>query len=211
MRGFLSHRRRPQPAGGAVRLQNALPALLLSLALLAGLLCGSLWLAGAQGQTAKYLSYFAQQYLRRYKAGEFWPAFTVAYLSAFLLLGLVLFLSFSCLGAPLIFCAPLCKGIALGCISAYLYTQWGLRGMAANLLLLFIPELAKVGGLLLLSVRALDASVGLFKLNCVQQAPGAAAKMSRSLRSFVAAASLTLAASLLQAALTAVFGPVFLK
>ena len=86
-----------------------LQAVGLALALLAGVLCGSFWQHASQQNV--YLSYFAEQYLAGHNTGGFSAAMSVSFLSAMILQAVVLFFSLSCIGAPVLACVPVLRGI----------------------------------------------------------------------------------------------------
>ena len=154
-----------------------LQAVGLALALLAGVLCGSFWQHASQQNV--YLSYFAEQYLAGHNTGSFSAAMSVSFLSAMILQAVVLFFSLSCIGAPVLACVPVLRGISIGCVSAYLYASMGMRGLLANLILFWLPAILQSVFLVLFTDAALDTSTSLFRLNFLEQATGAGTKISR--------------------------------
>ena len=178
-----------------------LQAVGLALALLAGVLCGSFWQHASQQNV--YLSYFAEQYLAGHNTGSF--------LSAMILQAVVLFFSLSCIGAPVLACVPVLRGISIGCVSAYLYASMGMRGLLANLILFWLPAILQSVFLVLFTDAALDTSTSLFRLNFLEQATGAGTKISRCLRIFVVSSLGMLLAAILEGLLAVIFAPVFLK
>lgn len=178
--------------------------------LLAGVAFGSFlpYLAGSN----RYLFYFVQQYLVGNHGGGFLSVASGSFLSAMLLQAAVLFFSLSCVGAPVLLCIPFLRGVAIGCISAYLYTQMGSRGLLANMILLWIPAVLQAVCLLFFVSAALNTSVSLFRLNFTAKTPGPAApKVGRCLRCFMVTSVGLLLASLLEGLLAAIFAPVLLN
>mgnify|MGYP003094454021 CR=1 FL=1 len=170
-----------------------LQAVGLALALLAGVLCGSFW------QHAGH------------NTGSFSAAMSVSFLSAMILQAVVLFFSLSCIGAPVLACVPVLRGISIGCVSAYLYASMGMRGLLANLILFWLPAILQSVFLVLFTDAALDTSTSLFRLNFLEQATGAGTKISRCLRIFVVSSLGMLLAAILEGLLAVIFAPVFLK
>ena len=186
-----------------------LQAVGLALALLAGVLCGSFWQHASQQNV--YLSYFAEQYLAGHNTGSFSAAMSVSFLSAMILQAVVLFFSLSCIGAPVLACVPVLRGISIGCVSAYLYASMGMRGLLANLILFWLPAILQSVFLVLFTDAALDTSTSLFRLNFLEQATGAGTRISRCLRIFVVSSLGMLLAAILEGLLAVIFAPVFLK
>ena len=180
-----------------------------SFPLLAGVLCGSFWQHASQQNV--YLSYFAEQYLAGHNTGSFSAAMSVSFLSAMILQAVVLFFSLSCIGAPVLACVPVLRGISIGCVSAYLYASMGMRGLLANLILFWLPAILQSVFLVLFTDAALDTSTSLFRLNFLEQATGAGTKISRCLRIFVVSSLGMLLAAILEGLLAVIFAPVFLK
>ena len=173
-----------------------LQAVGLALALLAGVLCGSFWQHASQQNV--YLSYFAEQYLAGHNTGSFSAAMSVSFLSAMILQAVVLFFSLSCIGAPVLACVPVLRGISIGCV-------------LANLILFWLPAILQSVFLVLFTDAALDTSTSLFRLNFLEQATGAGTKISRCLRIFVVSSLGMLLAAILEGLLAVIFAPVFLK
>lgn len=214
MRGFTKPRlaRLHAPfrsAGARGNHTSHLQAACLALALLAGVLCGSFW-QHASGENA-YLSYFVEQYLAGHNTGSFSAAMSAAFLSAMVLQAVVLFFSLSCIGAPVLACVPVLRGISIGCVSAYLYASMGMRGLLANLILLWLPGILQAVFLIVFTDAALDTSVSLFRLNFLEQTTGAGTKISRCLRIFVISSLGMLLAAVLEGLLAVIFAPVLLK
>ena len=136
---------------------------------------------------------------------------SVSFLSAMILQAVVLFFSLSCIGAPVLACVPVLRGISIGCVSAYLYASMGMRGLLANLILFWLPAILQSVFLVLFTDAALDTSTSLFRLNFLEQATGAGPKISRCLRIFVVSSLGMLLAAILEGLLAVIFAPVFLK
>lgn len=182
----------------------------LSCTLLAGVAFGSIFPYLAESN--RYLSYFAHQYLVGNHGGGFSSVASGSFFSAMMLQAVVLFFSFSCIGAPVLLCIPFLRGIAIGCISAFLYTEMGSRGLAANMILLWIPEVLQAACLLFFVLAALNTSISLFQSNFLSKTPNSAGpKVSRCLRCFVFSSLGLLLASVIEGLLAAIFAPVLLN
>lgn len=182
----------------------------LSCSLLAGVVFGSIfpYMAGSN----RYLSYFAQQYLVGNHNGSFSSVASGSFFSAMVMQATVLFFSLSCIGVPLLLCIPFLRGITIGCISAYLYTEMGSRGLVANMILLWIPEVLQAACLLFFVSAALQTSIDLFRSCFLAQTSGSAApKIGRCIRCFIFSSLGLLLASLIEGLLAAVFAPVLLN
>lgn len=203
------------PRAAAGRAENSHPRkanrkmLILSCALLAGVIFGSIYAATAESN--RYIIYFVQQYLNGVHGGGFATAMSGTFLSSMAMQAVVLFFSLSCIGAPVLLCLPFLRGVIIGCVSAYLYRYMGSRGLLANLLLLWIPEVLRALLLIAFIAAAWDTSVGLFRLNFLTQTPGPDPRIKRCLRCFVLASFGMLLVSLLEGVLSAVFAPVLLE
>ena len=184
-----------------------LQAVGLALALLSGVLCGSFWQHASQQNV--YLSYFAEQYLAGHNTGSFSAAMSVSFLSAMILQAVVLFFSLSCIGAPVLACVPVLRGISIGCVSAYLYASMGMRGLLANLILFWLPAILQSVFLVLFTDAALDTSTSLFRLNFLESR--VCPIISRCLQIFVVSSLGMLLAAILEGLLAVIFAPVFLK
>ena len=178
--------------------------------LLAGIAFGSIFPYMAESN--RYLSYFMHQYLVGNHSGSFSSVASGSFFSAMLLQAVVLFFSLSCIGAPVLLCIPFLRGIAIGCISAYLYTGMGSRGLVANLILLWIPEVLQAACLLFFVSAALNTSISLFQSNFLSKTPDPVVpKVSRCLRCFVFSSIGLLLASMIEGLLAAIFAPVLLN
>lgn len=177
--------------------------------LLFGILCGSIWQHSSLQNT--YLSYFAQQYLQSCLSGSFLSVASSAFLSHVLLEIVVLFFSFSCIGAPVLFCIPALYGISIGGITAYLYTSFGMRGLLANMILFLIPHILSACSLLVFVDSAICASSALYKLNIKGNSSGTNSKMRLCFNRFIITLCGMLISSLLEGILCAIFAPILLK
>lgn len=182
----------------------------LSCTLFAGIVFGSIFPYMAESN--RYLAYFVQQYLVGNHSGSFSSVASGSFFSAMMMQATVLFFSLSCIGAPLLLCIPFLRGITIGCISAYLYTGMGTRGLVANMILLWIPEVLQAACLLFFVSAALETSIDLFRLSFLAQTSGfAATKISRCMRCFIFSSLGLLLAALIEGLLAAVFAPVLLN
>lgn len=182
--------------------------LLLAGILLLGIFFGSMWQQSSL-QNA-YLSYFAQQYLAHCGSGLL-AVVSGTFLSYILLETVVLFFSFSCIGTPVLFCIAALYGIPLGCITTYLYTSLGMRGLLANMILFLVPHLIAACSLVYFLDVAIGASTALFRIHMKGCASGMNAKMRYCFNSFLITLCGMLAAALLKGILCAIFAPVLLK
>lgn len=182
----------------------------LACSLFAGVVFGSVfpYMEGSN----RYLSYFVQQYLVGNHNGSFSAVASNSFFSAMVMQATVLFFSLSCIGAPLLLCIPFLRGITIGCISAYLYTEMGSRGLVANMILLWIPDVLQAACLLFFVSAALQTSMDLFRTSFFVQASGSAGpKIDRCMRCFIVSSLGLLLASLIEGLLAAVFAPVLLN
>ena len=212
MRGFLkeSTRAKVRFALGPFSLPKPQARLVgLGCILLAGVLLGSM--GQAAGAQKPYLAHFIAQYLEQHCSSGFAAAVGASFSSAMLMQMLVVFLGLSCAGTPFLIFVPMLRGIYIGCIGAFLYGSMGMRGLLANLILFWIPEVMQAVFLLILVNAALDTSWPLFRA-CFssQEFDGIRAKADACLRCFVYTSLGMLAAALLEGALSAIFAPVLL-
>ncbi len=182
----------------------------LSCLLLAGVAFGSFFPYLAKSN--RYLSYFVQQYLVGEHGGGFVSVMFGSFFSAMMLQTLTLFFCLSSIGAPVLLCIPFLRGIAIGCISAFLYTGMGSRGLIANMILLWIPEVLQAACLLFFVAAALNTSVGLFRsIFLSKTSTPVGPKVGRCLRCFVFSSTGLLLSSVIEGLLAAVFAPVLLN
>lgn len=180
----------------------------LSCAMLAGVLLGSICQVAAESN--RYATYFVRQYLEGVHGGGFIATASGTFLSAMAMQAAALFFSLSCIGAPVLLCLPFLRGVSIGCVSAYLYSDMGSRGLLANLILLWVPEVLRALLLISFISIALDTSVSLFRLNFLARSPSPDMGIKRCLHSFVLASLGMLPVSILEGVLAAVFAPVLL-
>ena len=182
----------------------------LSCLLLTGVAFGSFFPYMAESN--RYLSYFVRQYLVGNHGGGVVSVMFGSFFSAMTLQALTLFFCLSCIGAPVLLCIPFLRGIAIGCISAFLYTEMGSRGLMANMILLWIPEVLQAACLLFFVSAALNTSVSLFRSNFLSKTPNAVGpKVGRCLRCFVFSSIGLLLSAVIEGLLAAVFAPVLLN
>ncbi|MEG1641007.1 MAG: hypothetical protein RR284_08805 [Ruthenibacterium sp.] len=179
----------------------------------AGLVLGAyFYMQSTQIGTQTYLTYYVQELLKTYRSAAFLPVAALVFLSCVTLQGILLFFSLSCIGAPVIFCVPIFKGISAGCLCAALVSLQGFRGAMAHLLLFWLPELLQISILLLFSDIALRTSLCLFSCNLCNKnsGNGTFTKISLCLRMFLLTALAYLVCAVAAGVLSCVFAPVFL-
>lgn len=179
---------------------------------LSGVLLGSLWEGYARASSNEYAGYFVLQYLARYEASVSFRTLlgSIVWPSMFPLLFL-LYNGFSCIGIPFVLFVPLLKGFSIGSISGYLYSTYGLQGMATVLILFFLPQMIQLWAVLLLSQASAHASIGLLMHHFTGDVINVTDRLARMLRMSAKALLLTLTACVLESILTVVFAPVLLK
>lgn len=176
--------------------------------LLAGIVLGSV----GQSMDAKntYLVHFITQYLTQHQSAGFSAIVGMSFFSAMLLQITVAFFGFSCVGVPPLVCIPLLRGITMGCIGAFLYGNMGMRGLLANLILFWAPQVMQAVFLILFVNTALDTSLHLFRMGFLSQTTEARAKINACLRCFIGTSAGMLVSALLEGVLSSVFAPVLL-
>ena len=184
-----------------------LPALLYLIGILAGTWMEESGRAGGQA----YALYFTKQVLSIYAQGSFTQVMGYTFLSQFAFQCVVLFFSFSCIGAPAILLMPLCKGISLGCVSGYLYAALGLQGVLTNLFLFWLPQIGEACLLFFFVSRALALSVNLFSYNVLEKKSTGSAQTQQCLGVFLVTSLGGVFTSALSGILCSVFAPVFLR
>lgn len=176
--------------------------------LLAGVALGSFCLAGT-GEQSPYFSYFAQQYLNLYQATSFYDLFAASFFAPLLLQSALLFCAASCFGGPVAALLLVFRGIGFGGVSAYLYQLWGLRGMAANLVMFLLPALIQCLLHWWMAGVAWRSSASLFRLHCRAQAGNLPTSVQEPLRVYLFSSAGLLIAAALQAGLSLLFSVVF--
>ncbi len=176
--------------------------------LLLGILIGSV--CQATGAQNAYLSLFVQKYLSSLQSGSFAKISSNTFFSAMLLQTVTVFLAFSCISAPVLICIPLLRGISTGYVAAYLYVNCGIKGLLANLLLLWVPEVLQAALLIFLLCAALDVSLTLFQVNIRMRTIATRAKMDTCLRQYVCTSLGLLLTAMLKGLLSIIFAPVLL-
>lgn len=177
--------------------------------LLAGVAVGSFLLSGT-GEQSPYFSYFAQQYLTLFQGTSFYDLFAASFLAPLLLQSALFFCAASCFGGPVAALLLLCRGIGIGGVSAYLYQLLGLRGMAANLVLFFLPSLLQCFLHWWMAGAAWRSSAALFRMHCLAQGGGSLpTSIQHPLRVYLLSSIGLIAAAALQAGLSLLFAVVF--
>ena len=180
----------------------------MGLCLLAGVALGSFLPAGT-GEQGTYFSYFAQQYLKLYQGTSFYDLFAASFLAPLLLQSALFFCAASCFGGPVAALLLLFRGIGIGGVSTYLYQLLGLRGMAANLVLFFLPSLFQCLLHWWMAGAAWRSSAALFRLHCRTQAGSLPTSIRHPLRVYLLSSIGLAAAAALQAGLSLLFAVVF--
>ncbi len=155
-----------------------------------------------------YLTYFIDQIMLAHKQ-DMLHVIAFSFSSAFILHLLVLFFSFSCVGTPILILIPFLKGAYIGCISGYMYTSFGMRGVVANLLIFFLPQLGEAFLLCVINTQAMYVSSGLFKL-LISKKYECFIRFQNFIQSFVYTSVLLILTSSISGVLSFVFAPVFL-
>lgn len=209
MRGFYHFKTRPLHAKrvvvGQKRWQLWLPVGLLLLGVCVGAVAEEM--SRTNGQA--YTTFFVRQVLSIYCDSTFTGVMGFLFLSSFLLHTIILFFSFSCIGAPAVLLIPFVKGFSFGCISGYLYGTLGLRGVLANMLLCLLPQLGEAALLLYFSMQALQMSTSLFRYLIAQKADSCI-RTHGCLQAYLTTSLLLIATSTTGALLAKLFAPVFL-
>lgn len=183
-----------------------LPVLLYLLGITAGAICEEI--GRAHGQT--YAQYFVTQFLQIHLQSSLVGIIGFSFLSGLLLQTAVLFFGFSCVGVPVVLCIPMLKGFTDGCLSGFLYGSMGLRGLAANLLLFWAPQVGQAALLLSFTARILPMTVTLYRCNLLQKTPDRKLDLESPLRFYLFSALGVAAVSMGSGALSYLFAAVFL-
>ena len=184
---------------------------LLATVFLIGILVGAIAQNFSNNDNTPYLLYYVKQILSVFQAGNFISNSGYLFLSCMALQTLLLFFSLSCIGVPVILFIPFCKGFSIGCVSAYLYTTLELRGIAANLLIFWLPDCVAALILLIFTRIALDTSYSLFCSNILGKGQGGTVKSHQCLRVFLITSLGYLPCAVWAGIAAAIFAPVFLK
>ena len=196
-------KRRDPQRNAAVRLVFALYYL--------GLVLGALYACAQAEKQESYLYYYVSSFLGRHTDGSFLSAFSLSFLA---LLGMNIFLllcSFACFGMPFILLFSLLRGVSGGMIGAFLYLEYGWKGILFQLLILLLPAVIQSLELLWFAARTLKSSARLFLCTLMRRRAGAAAPLdpADTLQDFVLFAAVGMAGAILEGALSMLFGAVF--
>lgn len=184
--------------------------MVLACMVLAGVLAGTIWEAYARFAQNEYVSYFVKQYLNRYTYSSFGALLGGILWPSMLSLLFLVYNGFSCIGFPFILVVPLLKGFSIGSISGYLYATHGLHGMAAVLVLFFLPQMLQLWAILLLSQASANASFGLLLNHFTNQTVNEPFRLGQMVRRLAQSIVITVLACVLESALSVVFAPVLL-
>ena len=135
-----------------------------------GLLTGSILQCG-EGRLAKFLTLFAQNYGHTVLNTDPFTCFRGLFLSFFLVLTALFVLSLCSVGAPFILLIPFLKGIQVGAFTSYLYTTLQLKGLFANILLLWPHQVICAGITIVFALFALQSSLRLFEVTLGRRTP----------------------------------------
>lgn len=177
---------------------------------LTGVLLGSIWEAYARYTHNEYAGYFVLQYLNRYEYTSFASLFGAVLWPSMLTLVFLFYNGFSCIGFPLILMVPLLKGFSIGSISGYLYSTHGFHGMAAVLILFFLPEMLQVWAVLILSKASAAASFGLLLTHFAGQPVNEAFRLGQMAQRLAKSIVLVVLACALESTLSIIFAPILL-
>ena len=214
MKGFVLARRRrafaPRRFAPSAPKTSALSlrAVMLAVVLFSGVVLGAA-AAVRPAQSSGYYAAFIRQFVAAHQSRPMWQIFCEAFISAIALQCLALFLGLSCLGAPLLLALVLGRGFAVGSLTAYLFHEMGLWGLAMYLLLFFLPTALQCLLLLYLCAQAFDSAAALFRANFLGHTVAAPLRAQLLLRRFLRAGAGALAACCLESILSALFAPVF--
>lgn len=173
----------------------------------AGLLAGAASLSGTAQQG--YFGLFAAQYLSGHLNQPATTVWQVDFLSGMISLTVLLFGALSCVGAPLVCAVPLFRGLCTGLLTGWLYTNLGGVGLLMNTLIFWIPDTGMSVLTVWLGSVCLKNSVLMGKSLSGAIRPLPAGKIRQLVWQYFMVCLACLGFCLLQAALLAVFGPVF--
>lgn len=174
---------------------------------LVGMAVGAAYAKQADGEG--YLAYFVSGYLKDHLAGTFAPVFSLSFLSVMAIHFLLLCFALSCVAAPFILALPCLKGFASGMIAATLYLQWGMRGILANAVLLWIPSVIQAILLILFCAEALSTSLALCHGALTRRGAYLGVSIPDTLEAFVLYSSAGLGAAVLEGVLSLFLGGLF--
>ena len=174
-----------------------------------GLVLGALYASAQSGKQESYLYYYVNGFLERHTNGSFLSVFSLSFLA---LLGMHLFLflcSFACFGMPFILLFALLRGISGGVIGAFLYLEYGGRGILFQVLILLIPTVIQSLELLWFASHTLKSSAKMFQHTMLRHAGAGALNPEDTLQDFVLFATIGMSGAILEGVLSMLFGPVF--
>ena len=174
---------------------------------LLGLVLGAYMLPAQKdgGFAGLFALQFVQQHLQG-SAGQIWR---MDFLSSLFLLAVLLFCAFSALGAPVAALVPMLRGICSGMPTGWLYLNCGNQGVLLNLLIFWLPGAGISLLTILLAQCSVRNSLALIQVLSGSPKPSERVQVRRVVQLFLIAALLALACSVIQAGLSALFGPVF--
>ena len=128
-----------------------------------GLAAGSFLQCGSS-MLSKYLTLFAGQYQNIIFTTNAFSCFRGLFLSFFLMLTLLFIFSLCSIGAPFILLMPFVKGLEIGVFTSYLYQTMHLKGLFANILLLWPHQVISAGIVIGFSLISLRSARQLFQI-----------------------------------------------
>lgn len=180
-------------------------------------LCGIGYMAGLfigggtlSAEQDGFFSLFAKQYITLHLYQPAAGVWKMDFLSALCMLGALLFCAFCCVGAPLALLVPVLRGICSGVLAGWLYMELGGAGIAMNSLIFWLPGGCISAVLVIFAGYSVQTSLQLGRqLTGMQTAASAAGSLQALLHRFWLYALVILGLCMLQAAFTALFGPLF--
>ncbi len=176
--------------------------------MLLGVFFGSLIIQLTGNLTSNYAVLIAAEIISNYKL-PFMAVLGYNYLSAFFINTVVILCAFSCFGAPLIMTCIFSNGFIIGLISSYLYLNYGLFGLIANLAIFLLPQLFNSILLLYLCSNAICLSTALFKTILLKK-NDIPLKTNICIKLYIKVLIMLLPSSFIFALLSYIFIPLFL-
>ncbi len=137
--------------------------LFLSLAFILGLLIGVLVMRGAGEQLTASVEKGFTSYVEQRQSHSFGSTFLYSLTSVFPFFVAAFICGLCMVGTPGAFFIPCFRGLGLGFTTGYLYTVYGMKGMAFSALLIIPPSLVSTVALLLACRETWGFSLMLFK------------------------------------------------
>lgn len=180
------------------------------LLILAGVTIGGALAAWNNHDANSFFRHYTQEVLARHNNG-FLSVLADSFLSSMGILTILALMGTCCFGAPLICVTLLLRSISMGSLTAGLYEAWGIRGIAANLVLLLGPALIQFWAFTDMTNSVLDTSRTLFLENCMRRnlVTRSDIKMQQMGRRYLFNGFILLGAAALEALLAALFGALF--